>query len=390
MKKDLKNNNALNHNTKTKEDIHPVFPNEEVHYLAMELEKNLSLLRVTGKVIAVHSGPVVTGYEFKTTENHRLRKIQFITDDTIELRLNVYPIRVIQLPDTNHFIFEIPNTKRKFISFDKLLKNKLFQNNKDVLSIVLGQNTRGNPIYADLDKMSNLLIADWSHMETANCLDIIILSLIQKFTPNECQFILINPTHFELNEYREIPHLHTPFVTDKNKVTTTLKNLIKQMVKRKSLFDKLNVQNLQQYNEKVTRIQTDLQPLPHIVIIVDGIDDFVQDTDFIDSIVKLHSLGTMTGFHLIVTTTNLNENVLPQTINDFFLNRICFQTRTGTSSRAILHERGAEKLLFYGDMLLKRPEKAVCRVHMPYLTQEELSQKIQEIHKKYNQLNKEE
>ena len=50
-----------------------------------------------------------------------------------------------------------------------------------------------------------------------------ILSLLYRYTPEECKFVMIDPKMLELSVYADIPHLLTPVVTEPAKAVTALK-----------------------------------------------------------------------------------------------------------------------------------------------------------------------
>jgi DNA segregation ATPase FtsK/SpoIIIE, S-DNA-T family len=78
-----------------------------------------------------------------------------------------------------------------------------------------------------------------------------ILSLLYRFSPDECRFIMIDPKMLELSVYDRIPHLLAPVVTDPRKAIGALKWTVREMERRYRAMSQLGVRNIGGYNEKV-------------------------------------------------------------------------------------------------------------------------------------------
>ena len=65
--------------------------------------------------------------------------------------------------------------------------------------------------------MPHLLIAGTTGAGKSVGINSMILSLLFRFKPSECKFILIDPKMLELSIYENIPHLLSPVVTNPNK-----------------------------------------------------------------------------------------------------------------------------------------------------------------------------
>src|SRR5204863_849700 len=85
------------------------------------------------------------------------------------------------------------------------------------LPLFVGKDVEGRPLAYDLATMPHLLIAGSTGTGKSVCLNTIIVSLLLTRRPDECRMILIDPKKVELTEYRPIPHLMTPVVTDDKK-----------------------------------------------------------------------------------------------------------------------------------------------------------------------------
>ena len=98
-----------------------------------------------------------------------------------------------------------------------------------------------------------------------------ILSLLYRFGPEECRFIMIDPKMLELSVYDRIPHLLAPVVTEPPKAIGALKWTVREMERRYRSMSQLGVRNIGGYNDKVVaargrgevltrRVQTGFDP----------------------------------------------------------------------------------------------------------------------------------
>jgi S-DNA-T family DNA segregation ATPase FtsK/SpoIIIE len=79
------------------------------------------------------------------------------------------------------------------------------------------------------------------------------------------------------------------------------------------------------------------------------------------------------GIHLIVATQRPSVDVVTGLIKSNLPTRISFKLRSGTDSRTILDEIGAESLLGRGDSLYLPNAGAISRVHGPFVSDEEVN-----------------
>ena len=100
--------------------------------------------------------------------------------------------------------------------------------------------------------MPHLLIAGTTGSGKSVGLNAMILSLLFRFKPSECKFILIDPKMLELSVYEDIPHLLTPVVTNPNKAVFALKWVVSEMENRYRLMSSTGVKNIQSFNYKIS------------------------------------------------------------------------------------------------------------------------------------------
>lgn len=282
------------------------------------------------------------------------------------------------LPD----VFLLSESINNFISIKELISDNKFKFSSNVLNIALGKKDRNENVFVDLKEIHSLFIGGATGSGKTNLLHSIILSILYGKKPDECRLVLIDPKMVELSAYNEIPHLLTPVITDPCKAIFGLKWIVKEIENRYGYLARLNVRNIKEYNKKIDdmknigavikrTIQTgfdmdtgapifeeqelDLTPLPHIVVIVDGITDLilVSDNETLNSLERITRMGYIVGVHIIVSISNFSKNNKVKAIKSLFNNCLCFQVFSKKDSMFILERYGAEKLTNKGHMLCK-------------------------------------
>jgi S-DNA-T family DNA segregation ATPase FtsK/SpoIIIE len=222
--------------------------------------------------------------------------------------------------------------------------------------------------------MPHLLIAGATGSGKSVCINTIIASLLVQSTPDELQFLMIDPKMVELASYQGIPHLRMPVVTDMDKVVGALKWAVREMERRYGLFAGRAARNLEVYNRGVVDHPTE-RPLPFLVIVIDELADMMMTAaDEVErTLCRLAQLGRAAGIHLVVATQRPSVDVLTGLIKANFVTRIAFAVSAQVDSRVILDTSGAEKLLGRGDMLyLPADASKPIRLQGAYVSDQEI------------------
>jgi len=363
-------------------DVEMDVDDEAIRIAAELLEQKLGYFGITGEVMEVAPGPVITTFEYKPAPGIKISKIVNLADD-LALALSALSIRIVApIPGKDVIGIEIPIIKKNLVPFIDIVNSDDFINIGSKLPICLGKDIIGNPVVVPLEKMPHLLIAGATGTGKSVGLNAMIASILYKTSPDDVKFIMIDPKRIELSLFNDIPHLITPVITDMKKANIALQWVVKEMERRYEILAKLQVRNIEQYNQKITT--TDLsgyddtetfEKFSYIVIIIDELADLMMTAakDIELSLTRIAQMARASGIHLILATQRPSVDVLTGIIKANFPTRISFQVSSKTDSRTIIDSNGAETLLGRGDMLFVPPGTArLSRVHGTYLSEDEL------------------
>ena len=344
---------------------------------ARALETGMADFGVTGRVVQVSPGPVITRYEVEPGSGVKVGRILGLADD-LALLMRAKGIRIqAPVPGKGVVGVEVPNPNPSIVYLREIVESEDFQNAESKLMLGLGKSISGESSWADLASMPHLLLAGATGSGKSVCLNTIISSMLFKASPDEVQFLLVDPKMLELTTYNDIPHLLTPVVTDPKKASEALRWAVDEMEQRYKQLAKLSVRNIADYNQKIAQMSDPdgPPPLPYIVIVVDEFADLIMTApaDIEESLIRLAQMARAIGIHLVLATQRPSVNVITGIIKANFPSRIAFQVASKVDSRTILDVSGAEKLLGRGDMLfLQGGQAEPVRVHGAYISGEEI------------------
>lgn len=393
---------------------------------SLVLQKKLADFDVEGKVVAVRPGPVITMFEFDPAPGVKVRRIVTLADD-LSMALRAVSVRILApIPGESVVGIEIPNSRREQVLLKEVIDADAFQNAESKVTLALGKDISGSPFIADLSRMPHLLVAGATGTGKSISINAMILSILYKATPQDVQFIMIDPKMLELTVYENLPHLLVPVVTDPKKAAAALFWAMEEMDRRYRLMRDRGAKSIDSYNRLIEKEMSDKhkiidlkepeefqdeskeesqeklgaenemggdlgeenplvhERLPRIVIIVDELADLMMSVgrDIEEYITRLAQKARAAGIHLILATQRPSVDVITGLIKANFPARISFQVTTRVDSRTILDSIGAERLLGDGDMLYLPPGTArVIRVHGAYVSEQDI-QKVVEFIKK--------
>ncbi|HEV1092064.1 TPA: DNA translocase FtsK [Streptococcus pneumoniae] len=322
------------------------------------LEATFASFGIKVTVERAEIGPSVTKYEVKPAVGVRVNRISNLSDD-LALALAAKDVRIeAPIPGKSLIGIEVPNSDIATVSFRELWEQSQTKA-ENFLEIPLGKAVNGTARAFDLSKMPHLLVAGLTGSGKSVAVNGIIASILMKARPDQVKFMMVDPKMVELSVYNDIPHLLIPVVTNPRKASKALQKVVDEMENRYELFAKVGVRNIAGFNAKVEEFNSQSEykqiPLPFIVVIVDELADLmmVASKEVEDAIIRLGQKARAAGIHMILATQRPSVDVISGLIKANVPSRVAFAVSSGTDSRTILDENGAEKLLGRGDMLFK-------------------------------------
>jgi S-DNA-T family DNA segregation ATPase FtsK/SpoIIIE len=342
----------------------------KVNARAMLLERTLLDFGYQVRVAQIDTGPVITQYEIELEAGLRVSRIISLADD-LAIALAVPSVRIVApIPGKTTVGVEVPNDHRNVVRLGEVIAGVADQPRECRIPLFLGKDAKGQPLVFDLAEMPHLLMAGRTGTGKSVCLNAMILSILMTKRPDEVKMILIDPKKVELSQYKRIPHLMHPVVTDMKKAESILSWACEKMDERYEFLRRAEVRNVQAYNRLgAQEIYARLQPedeeerkriptfMHYIVIVADELAEMMMmaEKEVEQHIVRLAQLARAVGVHLILATQKPVVDVVTGLIKGNLPARIAFQVTNRSDSRVVLDEIGAERLLGNGDMLFLIP-----------------------------------
>jgi len=354
---------------------------QEHEQKAKLLEEKLAHFGISGKVVAIKHGPVVTLYEYQPEIDARISKITALDDD-LALALQALSIRIIApIPGTAYIGFEVANTIRDTVFWSDIMQSESAQSFTGSLPLAIGCDTSGSYVISDLAKMPHLLVAGSTGSGKSVALQTMIVSLLCSCTPDELRLILIDPKRLEFAAYTDIAHLLFPIITHAKHAIGALKWAVKEMEERYEEMKRVGARNIIDYHAYAAK-HADTRSMPYLVIIVDEFADLMMmgGREIEELITRITQMARAAGIHMIIATQRPSVDVITGVIKVNFPSRIACRVASKVDSRTILDCNGAEKLLGRGDMLMiDATDPGIKRVHGAYASDDEIMKIIQHI-----------
>ena len=364
--------------------------------IARLVESKLADYKIKADVVDIFPGPVITRFELDLAPGVKVSRISGLSMD-LARSLSALAVRVVEvIPGKPYVGLELPNMSRQTVFFSDVVGSPAFQEATSPTTVVLGQDIAGEAVIADLSKMPHVLVAGTTGSGKSVGVNVMILSMLYKASPEEVRFIMIDPKMLELSIYEGIPHLLSEVVTDMKDASNALRWCVGEMERRYKLMSALGVRNIKGYNDKLKMaaeaghpihdplwkegdsMDTEaplLEKLPYIVVIVDEFADLIMvvGKKVEELIARLAQKARAAGVHLILATQRPSVDVITGLIKANIPTRVAFTVSTKTDSRTILDQGGAESLLGMGDMLYLPPGSShTTRVHGAFASDDDV------------------
>ena len=298
-------------------------------------------------------GAAITLYKFRPQLGIRVSKIRGLKDEIASV-LGVPSVRIIAPMADGSVGIEIPNKQKPILPLSEILNSQEYLTSDMALPLAIGRTVTNEIFMADLSNMPHLLVAGATGQGKSVGLNVMLMSLLHKKTPEEMKLVLIDPKKVELSAYEAIARPYITrmegipaVITEAGHAQIMLDALCRLMDKRYTMLKDAGARNIKEYNEMSAK------KMEYYVIVIDEYGDLVMQSgrEMERLICRLAQKARAVGMHLIISTQRPSATIVTGNIKANFPTRIAFRTTTGTDSRVVIDQTGAEKLTGCGDLL---------------------------------------
>lgn len=342
---------------------------EEITDKVNKIEKTFWTFGIIIQVTNVIVGRLITRYCIRPKEGITISKIKGLKND-LQYSLGVERISIKSIREKQVIAIDIDNLKAQKLNLGDCIDNI---DNEMKNSIIIGKDIDGKIVKKDLAKISNMLITGTTGTGKSNLLSSFIIDIVYNCDPIEVKLILIDTRLVNFRRFNGISHLLIPTITNVEEVKNALEYLEQEICNRYEMFEKENVNNLDEYNKK-TQVK-----LPEIVVIIEDFGDLMlYDRKEIERyILKIISLSRAVGICLIISTARSSTDIITGEIKNNIPIRLTFKLPSQVDSKTVIDTKGAEELLTCGDSLFIGGEgNKLERVQTPYISDEEIDKII--------------
>ncbi|MEM9083632.1 MAG: DNA translocase FtsK, partial [Planctomycetota bacterium] len=338
---------------------------------AEALEHALRQYRIKGEVVGIESGPVITLYQVRLAPGTKVSTITAVDKD-IARSLRAVNIRIVANTEGLDTVgIEVPNQTKEKVRLKELMSSSDAVA-KMRLPMFLGKDASGRPLVSDLAKLPHMLIAGTTGSGKSVCMNTIIMGFLYTQKPTDLKMVLVDPKMVEMSQFKDIPHLLCPVVTEMSKAAAILEWAVQKMDERYELLAEAGCRDISAYNsltweelleifEPGSELEEAKIPrkLPYMVFVIDELADLMMTNKEVEgSIVRIAQKARAVGIHLILATQRPQANVVTGLIKSNMPGRVSFKVASGMDSRIVMDQKGGELLLGQGDMLMITPRSS--------------------------------
>ena len=173
-------------------------------------------------------------------------------------------------------------------------------------------------------------------------LDMVILSLLLKFRPDNLKLLLIDTNKITLSKYSTIPHLLKPVINDIKEYSLIFEWISKEIDRRLSELSINGCKTISAYNERVfaQSVEDENTLLYPIIIVYNELEmnkEFISSPGIDANIDKIINFGHLVSIHLVLSTVSYTD-----------------------ISTILFREKSMTKVLFHLNKDIKCIEKNCC------------------------------
>ncbi|MER9977745.1 FtsK/SpoIIIE domain-containing protein [Mesorhizobium sp. M0085] len=213
----------------------------------------------------------------------------------------------------------------------------------------------------------------------------IILGIAATNDPRHAKIVLIDPKQgVDYFAFDALPHLEGGIIDLQETAVDRLERLVMEMDNRYRLFKEARAPNIASYNAKVDT--SDI--LPTYWVIHDEFAEWMLTEEYraavTSTVGRLGVKARAAGIHLIFAAQRPDVNVMPMQLRSQLGNRLILRVDSEGTSEIALGERGAERLLGKGHMIIRAEgEQGLIYAQVPFASEAFIADIVEALQARY-------
>lgn len=219
---------------------------------------------------------------------------------------------------------------------------------KTKLQFLVGTTDSGETVYGDFQATGHFISS--GHVGSGHASydeGAFVTFLIQNYSPDELQFVMIDPKLVQLTPYEGIPHLRVPVIYNPDDAKTAVADLLEEVDRRFELFANAGVNTITEFNAQAD------DKLPFIILLGTEIADLmmVNGAFYGRSFSLMAMKARATGIHMYIATQRPSTDVLPDELVGSIFGRIIFALASDIDSERLLGDTSAALITEQGRLI---------------------------------------
>lgn len=327
--------------------------------LACFASHNIPVLAALSKDQPIVEGPASILFKVRAGAGVDPRKL-FEKAQSLKLRLELEQDQNISFDiDKGYVTIDVPKKPehRYYVNAEDLWAR--WERPSNELSVPLGEDRYGELVIINFSSSNSphLLVAGTTGSGKSEALNTMLFGLVRHYSPSELRLMLVDPKGTELISFERSPYLIGSIGWEDADALILLKNAVDEMQSRYEKFRQERCRSLAEFNA----LKDSDERLPWWLIVLDEYADLTHDAqakkEIEQELKRLAQKARAAGIHVIIATQKPSADVISTNLRSNLPSQLALRVKSGTESRVVLDEAGAENLNGKGDGLLKADGK---------------------------------